>query len=308
MTKSPIPSISTTPVIQTESRPQAFSWSRATATLIFRLLLLGAGASIAAAIGIAFAQLYPSQSEQMPLVEKLVQRPGELWQQIRQLPNVWNSAAVPQTTSSPTPSSSPVPVQPITPVPPLSDSERQLLQTELTQLQAELQTLTSRSNEPLANRVQDIQKRIQSIQAKLSTFTTRAASPVAAVNPTARAATVNPDQLRMTLPSDALFETGQATLRPGAEAILSNLLTDLQGYPGASILVGAHINAQGTPEADRQQSLEQAKAVQQFLSTRLESDLKWMPIGYGHTRPLSADDNAASQQRNRRIEIVIQPQ
>jgi outer membrane protein OmpA-like peptidoglycan-associated protein len=303
MTKSPIPSISATSTLQpSEPRPKTFAWGRATATLIFRLVLLGAGASVATATGIAFAQLYPSQAEQIPLAEQLFQRPEALWQQIQQLPSRWNSSSVPSETSSSAPASNPSLVQPVPSVAALLDSERQQLQTELTQLQAELQTLTSQSTEPLADRVQDLQKRIQSIQTKLSSFTTiEPAQPVVAV-PT------QSDQLTMTLPSDALFEAGAATLRPGAEAILSSLLTDLQRYPEASILVGAHTNPQGTAEADRQQSLEQAKAVQQFLASRVESNLNWMPIGYGHTRPLAADDSAANQQRNRRIEIVIQPQ
>lgn len=300
---TPTPALSKPPA----SQPAAFSWGRAILTLIFRLLLLGVGGSLAAAVGIAVAQLYPAQTQEPPLVEKLLQSSETVLDNVKQIPKTWTGQEK-QTTAPEASPATPAP-QPLSTTS-LSDNERQQLQTELTQLQAELQTLTSNSSEPLADRVQEIQKRIQAIQEKLSTFSTSpTASPAA--NQTfvapATSRSANGERLMVTLPSDALFDGEQTTLRPGTEAILNNILTDLQGYPQATIQVGAHTDDQGSPEANRARSLEQAKAVQQYLSTQLGEDIHWVTVGYGHNQPLASDDTPENQQRNRRIEITIDP-
>jgi peptidoglycan-associated lipoprotein len=281
--------------------PSGFNWGRALFTLIVRLLLLGIGGTLAAAVGIAIAQLYPAQTQEPPLAEKLLQSSDSFLDNLKQLPQTWRG----QSPEAAPEASPPEPVPQGTASPsPMSDAERQQLQTELTQLQAELQTLTSASTEPLADRVQELQKRIQAIQERLSNFAT--ASPETFVAP-ATSSTVNgKNQLMVTLPSDALFSGQETTLRPGTEAILNSILTDLQRYPEAAIQVGAHTDNQGSAEADRHRSLEQAKAVQQYLSTQL-GDVHWVTVGYGHNRPLVPEDSPENRQRNRRIEIVINP-
>lgn len=302
MTKSTTPS----PALSksSASQPGSFSWGRAILTLIFRLLLLGVGGSLAAAVGVAVAQLYPAQTQEPPLVEKLRQGSESVLDSVKQLPTTWNGED--RETDAPkaspaTPSPQPMPTSA------LPDSERQQLQAELTQLQAELQTLTSNSTEPLADRVQELQKRIQTIQAKLSSFTASPMPNQTFVAP-ATSRSANGERLMVTLPSDALFEGEQTTLRPGTEAILNSILTDLQRYPQAAIQVGAHVDNQGSDETDRARSLEQAKAVQQYLSTQLGEDIHWVTVGYGHNQPLASEDSPENRQRNRRIEIVIDPQ
>jgi outer membrane protein OmpA-like peptidoglycan-associated protein len=291
---------STRPVV---AAPTRFNWGRALFTLIFRLLLLGIGGTLAAAVGIAIAQLYPAQTQEPPLAEKLLQSSDSFLDNLKQLPQTWRgqtpeatpaesqSAPAPQVTASSSP---------------ISDAERQQLQAELTQLQAELQTLTTTSTEPLADRVQELQKRIQAIQERLSNLAT-APSSQTFVAP-ATSSTVNGEkQLMVTLPSDALFSGKETTLRPGTETILNSILTDLQRYPQAAIQVGAHTDNQGSAEADRHRSLEQAKAVQQYLSTQMDETIHWVTVGYGHNRPLVPEDSPENRQRNRRIEIVINP-
>lgn len=286
------------------SQPVSFGWRRFYLTLTFRLILLGIGGSVATAVGIAAAQLYPAQTQEPPSVERLLQQAQSLLK-VESLDrwNLFSSDNVfsPDTVPSPEPSAPTVPA-PAATAASLTDSERQQLQAELTQLQAELQTLTSQSTEPLAERVEEIQKRIQSIQQNLSRF---ADSPLFE-RPMMVASAGSP--LMVTLPSDTLFATAQATLTPETKAILNSILTDLQGYPGAGIQVSAHTDQQGTDETDRHRSLEQAKAVQQYLSTQVGEGIHWVTVGYGHSRPIALDDSPENRQRNRRIEITINPE
>jgi flagellar motor protein MotB len=245
-------------------------------------------------VGVALAQLYPAQTQEPPSLERLMQQAQSLLR-LESLPFGNNQ---PQETSANPATSTDATALPDSTA--LSASERQQLQVEMTQLQAELQTLTSQSAEPLAERVQEIQKRIQIIQERLSRYSAQGvtAAPLVASN-------MSQNHLMVTLPSDALFTT-EGTLRPD-ETILNSILTDLQRYPGAAIQVSAHTDQQNAGTTDQDRSLEQAKAVQQYLSTQLTDEMHWVTIGYGHSRPLVPNDSPENRQRNRRIEILIKP-
>jgi outer membrane protein OmpA-like peptidoglycan-associated protein len=120
----------------------------------------------------------------------------------------------------------------------------------------------------------------------------------------------------VTLPSDTLFDSTQTSLRPESLAILDSLIGDLQRYPVATIRVSAHVDEQGTVEADRSLSFEQAQAVKQYLTSKLGKNYQWVAIGYGHSRPLAGSPSPGNssplpqsdRQRNRRIEIALDPQ
>jgi outer membrane protein OmpA-like peptidoglycan-associated protein len=254
-----------------------------------------------AVVGIAVAQLYPAQSQEPPLVEVWLQRAQLMLDTglnrigIMRLSEAQTQAQIQaETTAAPN----------IAPASALPAAERQNLQVELTQLQAELQALTSQSSQPLTARVQPLQKRIQTIQSQLSSFT--AARDPGLTASTGEVESAPQPELLVTFPSDALFADGAATLRPGSEAILSSIVSDLQQYPAASIQISAYTDRQKSPELDRERSLEQAKAVRHYLSQQLGGDLHWVSIGQGQNQPLAPNDSAENQQRNRRIEIAIQ--
>ena len=242
---------------------------------IFRLLLLGISSSLAALMGMAIAQFYPDTAQEPPIVEKA----------LRQSQN-WVSQQKQALFPTPQPSIVPSPTSPIAPTPinqlpppstPLSKADRDKLQAELAQLQAQLKGLGDRA---------------ASIETQISS-----------------AATETPgNALMVTLPSDTLFDATQTSLRPDSLPILDSLTSDLQRYPGATVRVSGHVDEQGAVEADRSRSFEQAKAIKQYLSGKLGEKYQWVAIGYGHSRPLATSTSQADRQRNRRIEIAIDSQ
>ncbi len=276
--------------------PVRGGWGSACLTLSLRLMLLGIGGGAMVIVGMAVAQLYPAQTQEPPLVELWLQR-GK---------SMLNAGLLQAGIKLQPEAAAPVAAAPVAAAPPiassgLSDAERQQLQAELTQLQAQLQALTHESSQPIATRVQPLQSRIQAIQAQLSdSFIADSASR-------SSAAPVAQDTLLVTLPSDALFDAEQTTLRSGSDAILSSILSDLQKFPNASILVSAYTDSQNAPDLARERTLEQAKAVRQYLAQQLGREIHWVAIGQGQNQPLVPDDSAENRQRNRRIEIAIQP-
>lgn len=138
-------------------------------------------------------------------------------------------------------------------------------------------------------------------------FPSPAATPISVAPLTTASTLSQSDTLMVTLPSDALFGTNQTGLRPQTQAILDSIATDLQRYEGASIRIAAHTDRQIPAARARTISFEQAKAVEQYLSTLLGDDYHWLVIGYGSNRPLVSGDSATSNERNRRVEITIDP-
>jgi outer membrane protein OmpA-like peptidoglycan-associated protein len=113
--------------------------------------------------------------------------------------------------------------------------------------------------------------------------------------------------LIVTLPSDVLFDATQTNFSANSGMILDSLIGDLQRYPRAAIRVSAYVDEQGSEESDRARSFGQAKAVKQYLASKLGENYQWVAIAYGHSRPVAGNSSPGDRQRNRRIEIAIDP-
>lgn len=287
---------------KSSAKPEKNSADRATANspwllvLIFRLLLLGVGGGLALAAGIAFATIYPNPNPERPLVLKVLDRIAE---------------RIPLGHSSPTstPESANPPSQ-------LTPTQKQQAQTQLNRLQGQLGELkdaaatlenqlgASRPNEPIETRLQAIALQLQGGTANDNA--TLEASSDSEGTPLFTQTLLQSDRLKVTLPSDALFEVNDNLLRPEASLILDQIIAELRDYPRSTVQIAAHTDTEGEAEANRELSFRRAKAVQQYLNKALgDNPHRWLALGYGETQPLVTDESPASQQRNRRIEIAV---
>jgi OmpA-OmpF porin, OOP family len=130
---------------------------------------------------------------------------------------------------------------------------------------------------------------------------------VAAPPPVTTTPAADGKPLIVTLPSDVLFDASQTNFSQTSSIVLDSLIGDLQRYPGATIRVAAYVDEQGGLEADRARSFGQAKAVKQYLASKLGENYQWVAIAYGHSRPIAGNGTPLDRQRNRRIEIAIDP-
>ncbi|MGG6294326.1 OmpA family protein [Leptolyngbya sp. AN02str] len=281
--------------------------------ILFRLLLLGVGGSLAWVIGMAIAQMYPSSSTDPPLAEQVLRWIDTTGQSIE---NLAPGASAPSPDGSPTPSSSaspnPTPAASAPAATELSADEREQAETELAALRTELQNLNERARE-LATQVDSpeigtsIEAQLQQIEQRLDPNAVAAS----AENPDPTSVTVadasQRNSLLITLPADALFTEDERSLKPTAEPILASIANDLQSYPGALIRISGYTNSQSNDALNRSRSYEQAKLVEQQLKETLGDRYRWITVGYGDTRPLAEGGNTDNQQRNRRIEIAIEP-
>lgn len=267
---------------------------------IFRVLLLGVSGGLAIIVGIILATFYPRTNPEKPFFLKMTTHFE------RQMPVV-----SPHTTpkSIPEPTGSP---------PQLTPVQRQQVQAQLTQLQGQLQALSegvatleaqvgnSRPNESLEARLQAIALQLDGVQPPPEETTSKEENTNATASTPLSNSFQSTQQLKVTLPSDVLFEGNNSLLRPEAGLILDKIIADLRNYPSRTIRIAAHTNSQGEPEDNRELSFRHAKAVEQYFARALGDDYRWLVIGYGATRPLVANDTDANQQRNRRVEIAIE--
>lgn len=282
-------------------------------SLIFRLLLLGVGSGFAWVLGMAIAQISPDRSSEMPLAERLLRQTQNLTPSPKRAPTT-PIPALSAPTATPSPQSQ------------VSPAQREKLQSDLRQLQGELNALIGRTaaletqlgtSRPTENLEQRLQLMSQELAAPEVEASPTPALPAIGSTPTPGAVNAVQEKtdspvfagngLMVTLPSDVLFDTDSISLRPGTNAILDNLVADLRNYEGATVRVAAHTDDAGEQAQNRNLSFARAQAVANYLSDALGEKYHWVAIGYGETSPSVENSSDANRQRNRRIEIAISP-
>jgi outer membrane protein OmpA-like peptidoglycan-associated protein len=285
---------------------------RSLLVLIFRVLLLGIGGLTAGLLGVIVAQFYPAPPqpiEQPPLLENILRQSDALRKVVRRSPSTAAPDGQSDAPSTPLLSTSPVALLPLNP------AQRQQLLTELTALQTQLTALGDRTTTLEVKVGGDrlpapIETRLQTLEQQLRPPTSVApitSPPPAPASPPPTSSKDERNHFMVTLPSDALFAADQTSLRLDSQALLSSVVNELQRYPGATIRVAAYTDAHDRAAETRSRSFAQAQAVEQYLSRALGEQYHWVTLGYGQGDPLATNDTPADRQRNRRVEIGIDP-
>jgi outer membrane protein OmpA-like peptidoglycan-associated protein len=104
---------------------------------------------------------------------------------------------------------------------------------------------------------------------------------------------------------DVLFDTNQATLKPGAAGTLDKIAEFMRDYPDRHVLIEGHTDARGADDYNLQLSERRAGAVREALADRGIEVGRIRSVGLGEAYPIAGNDTAAGMQENRRVEIVI---
>jgi outer membrane protein OmpA-like peptidoglycan-associated protein len=104
---------------------------------------------------------------------------------------------------------------------------------------------------------------------------------------------------------DVLFDTAQATLKPGAGSTLDRLAQFMRDYPDRQVMIEGHTDARGSDDYNRSLSERRADAVRDALVDRNIEVQRVRSVGLGEAYPVASNDSDAGMQQNRRVEIVI---
>ena len=108
----------------------------------------------------------------------------------------------------------------------------------------------------------------------------------------------------MTL-GDVLFDTDEATLKPGAAEIIDRLADFLARNETTRIRIEGHTDSTGDDAYNTELSRRRAQAVADALLTHSIPATRVEVIGRGEGFPVATNDTSAGRQQNRRVEIVF---
>jgi outer membrane protein OmpA-like peptidoglycan-associated protein len=105
--------------------------------------------------------------------------------------------------------------------------------------------------------------------------------------------------------SDVLFDTGAATLKPGADLALSRLSAFMEKNPETRLMVEGHTDNVGSETYNEDLSQRRAAAVKAALVSRGIQGDRIEAVGRGESFPVAGNDTQAGRQQNRRVEIIF---
>jgi outer membrane protein OmpA-like peptidoglycan-associated protein len=104
---------------------------------------------------------------------------------------------------------------------------------------------------------------------------------------------------------DVLFDTSQATLKPGAYGTLDRLATALREKSGRKVVIEGHTDNVGSEASNQGLSERRAQSVQSALMQREVARSQMTALGKGENFPIASNDSADGRQSNRRVELIF---
>jgi len=105
--------------------------------------------------------------------------------------------------------------------------------------------------------------------------------------------------------SDVLFDTGSATLKPGAREKLARVAGILSSHPDLHIEIEGHTDNVGGDDYNQRLSERRAASVQAYMLEQKIPPTAVGTEGFGESRPVASNQTAAGRQQNRRVELVV---
>ncbi|MDO7086734.1 OmpA family protein [Pseudocolwellia sp. AS88] len=115
------------------------------------------------------------------------------------------------------------------------------------------------------------------------------------------------DNIRLVMPSNITFATGQSYITSGFHATLNDVAKVLTKFDKTYLSIEGHTDSQGSYEFNQNLSEQRAVSVKNYLVQQNILDGRLQVTGYGETQPLVDNSTEKNRAINRRVEIQIIP-
>ena len=117
----------------------------------------------------------------------------------------------------------------------------------------------------------------------------------------------NGDNIRLIMPGNITFATGQASVRPEFNQTLGAVARVLEKYDQTNVLVEGHTDNVGSDQSNLDLSIARAESVGNYLAGQGVSVPRIRALGYGETQPIAQNATDQGRAQNRRVEIQLTP-
>ena len=105
------------------------------------------------------------------------------------------------------------------------------------------------------------------------------------------------------------FPVGKAEIAAEYYPLLGSVQDAVNLFDNAQVIIEGHTDAQGGDKINQELSEKRASAVREYLLVSMDIDQSRIAnTGYGESRPIANNETPEGRQKNRRIDVVIQPQ
>ena len=115
------------------------------------------------------------------------------------------------------------------------------------------------------------------------------------------------DNLRLIMPSNITFATGQSYITTGFHTTLNDVAKVLTKFDKTFLSIEGHTDSSGAADFNQKLSEQRASSVKSYLINQNILAARLNTIGYGETKPIAANNTAQNKALNRRVEIQIVP-
>lgn len=109
----------------------------------------------------------------------------------------------------------------------------------------------------------------------------------------------------VTFPDGVLFPDNSDQMLPAARENMRKFAESLQKYPETRALIVGHTDSRGSSQYNKDLSERRATAAAAFIADVGVNRDRLSTAGRGEDEPVATNDDAAGQQRNRRVEVAI---
>lgn len=118
------------------------------------------------------------------------------------------------------------------------------------------------------------------------------------------------EEIRMQVPDDLLFDFDKSDLKSDAKDTLDEIIKDVNDLDtNVDIKINGHTDDQGEADYNLSLSEDRAQSVADYIEEQNDTDSLTLDVeGFGDTEPIASNKNEDEREKNRRVEIIINPE